>query len=96
MATLKPLSDRVVVERSEAEEKTSGGIVLPDTARDKQKKGTVVAVGPGKRLEDGKVVAPEVRVGDRVIFGAYAGMEVKVDGKEFLILNESEILGTIG
>ena len=96
MATLKPLSDRVVVERSEAEEKTSGGIVLPDTARDKQKQGTVVAVGPGKRLEDGKVVAPEVRIGDRVVFGAYAGMEVKVDGKEYLILNESEILGTIG
>jgi chaperonin GroES len=96
MAKLKPLSDRVVVERSEAEEKTPGGIVLPDTAKDKQKKGTVVAVGPGKTLDSGTVAAPQVRVGDRVVFGAYAGTEVKIDGKEYLILNESEILGTIG
>lgn len=96
MAKLRPLGDRVVVERSEAEEKTAGGIVLPDTAKDKQKQGRVIAVGPGKRLDDGTVVAPEVKVGDRVVFGAYAGSEVKLDGKELLILNESEILGVLG
>jgi len=95
MAELKPLYDRVVVERSEAEEKTAGGIVLPDTAKDKQKKGKVVAVGIGQQLESGKVVPLEVKKGDVVVFGAYAGSEVKVDGKELLILKESEILGIV-
>ena len=92
MAKLKPLRDRVVVERSQAEEKTAGGIVLPDTAKDKPKQGTVVAVGTGKQLDDGKVVPVGVKKGDKVLFGAYAGSEVKIDGKEYLILNESEIL----
>lgn len=95
MASLKPLFDRVVVERSQAEEKTAGGIVLPDTAKDKPKQGTVVSVGTGHALESGKVVALEVKTGDRVLFGAYAGTEVKVDGKEFLILKESEILAVV-
>ena len=96
MPTLKPLYDRVVVERSQAEEKTRGGIVLPDTAKDKPKQGRVVSVGTGRVLDDGKVAPVEVKKGDRVVFGAYAGMEVKVDGKEYLILKESEILAVLG
>jgi len=95
MATLKPLYDRVVVERSQAEEKTEGGIVLPDTAKDKPKQGKVVCVGTGRVLEDGKVVPLAIKKGERVVFGAYAGMEVKVDNKEYLILKESEILGVL-
>ena len=95
-ASLKPLRDKVVVERSEAEEKTSGGIVLPDTAKDKPKQGTVIAVGPGRVLDNGEVKALEVKKGDRVLFGGYAGSEVKVDGKDLLILSESEILAVIG
>jgi len=83
---LKPLRDKVVVERSEAEQKTAGGILLPDTAKDKPKEGTVVAVGPGRVLEKG----------DRVLFGGFAGSDVKIDGKEYLILSESEILAVIG
>ncbi len=96
MASLKPLRDKVVVERSEAEQKTAGGILLPDTAKDKPKEGTVVAVGPGRVLESGEVKALEVKKGDRVLFGGFAGTEIKVDGKELLILSESEILAVIG
>jgi chaperonin GroES len=96
MASLKPLRDKVVVERSEAEEKTAGGIVLPDTAKDKPKQGTVMAVGPGRVLENGEVKALEVKKGDRVLFGSYAGTEVKVDGKDYLIMNESDILAVLG
>lgn len=96
MASLKPLRDKVVVERSEAEEKTAGGIVLPDTAKDKPKQGTVIAVGPGRVLENGEVKALEVKKGDKVLFGSYAGSEVKVDGKDYLIMNESDILAVIG
>ena len=96
MASLKPLRDKVVVERSEAEQKTAGGILLPDTAKDKPKEGTVVAVGPGRDLENGEVKALEVKKGDRVLFGGFAGSEVKLDGKELLILSESEILAVIG
>jgi len=84
-----------VVERSEAEEKTSGGIVLPDTAKDKPKQGTVIAVGPGRLLDTGEVKALEVKKGDRVLFGGFAGTEVKIEGKEYLILGESEILAVI-
>jgi chaperonin GroES len=94
-ASLKPLRDKVVVERSEAEEKTSGGIVLPDTAKDKPKQGTVIAVGPGRVLDNGEVKALEVKKGDRVLFGGFAGSEVKISGKEYLILSESEILAVI-
>ena len=94
--SLRPLDDRVVVEPLEAEEKTSGGILLPDTAKDKPKEGTVVAVGPGRVLDNGEVKALEVKKGDRVLFGGFAGSEVKLDGKELLILSESEILAVIG
>src|SRR5258706_14726236 len=93
---LKPLRDKVVVERSEAEQRTAGGILLPDTAKDKPKEGVVVAVGPGRVLENGETRALEVKKGDKVLFGGYAGSEVKLDGKEYLILSENEILAVIG
>ena len=92
MASIKPLRDKVVVERNEAEEKTAGGILLPDTAKDKPRQGTVVAVGSGRILENGDVRKLEVKKGDKVLFGGYAGSEVKIEGKELLILSESEIL----
>ncbi|MBI2899194.1 MAG: co-chaperone GroES [Planctomycetes bacterium] len=95
MAALKPLRDKVVVERAEAEEKTAGGIVLPDTAKDKPKQGTVVSVGPGRVLENGEIKPLEVKKGERVLFGAFAGSEVKLNGKEYLVLSESEILAVI-
>ncbi len=95
MASLKPLRDKVVVERSEAEEKTAGGILLPETAKDKPKQGTVIAVGSGRVLDNGETKPLEVKKGDRVLFGAYAGSEVKVDGHEYLIMPESEILAVI-
>ena len=95
MASLKPLRDKVVVERSEAEEKTAGGILLPETAKDKPKQGQVVAVGSGRVLDSGEQKALEVKKGDRVLFGAYAGSEVKVDGHESLIMAESEILAIV-
>jgi chaperonin GroES len=94
-AKLNPLRDRLVVERSEAEEKTSGGILLPDTAKDKPKQGTVVAVGPGRTLDDGSVHPLEVKVGDRILFGAYAGNEVKIGTTEYLVMNESDVLAVI-
>lgn len=89
---LKPLSDRVVLKPVEAEEKTKGGIVLPDTAKDKPQEGEVVAVGPGKILDNGTKLEPEVKVGDRVIYSKYSGSEIKVDGEEYLIVRESDIL----
>ncbi|OHB69662.1 MAG: co-chaperone GroES, partial [Planctomycetes bacterium RBG_16_43_13] len=92
MVALKPLRDKVVVERSEAEERTAGGIVLPDTAKDKPKQGLVVSVGTGRVLDNGTVQPLEVKKGDKVLFGSYAGTEVKIDGKEYLIIPESEIL----
>ena len=95
MAALKPLRDKVIVERAEAEEKTAGGIVLPDTAKDKPKQGTVISAGPGRVLENGEVKPLEVKKGDRVLFGAFAGSEVKLSGKEYLVLGESEILAVI-
>ncbi len=89
---LKPLSDRVVLKPVKAEEKTKGGIVLPDTAKDKPQEGEIVAVGPGKVLDNGTKLAPEVKVGDRVIYSKYSGSEIKVDGEEYLIVRESDIL----
>lgn len=89
---IKPLNERVVVKPITAEEKTKGGIVLPDTAKDKPQEGEVVAVGPGRILENGTRVPPEVKVGDRVIFSKYSGTEIKIDGEEYLILRESDIL----
>ncbi|MBA2876903.1 co-chaperone GroES [Thermaerobacillus caldiproteolyticus] len=93
---LKPLGDRVVIELVETEEKTASGIVLPDTAKEKPQEGKVVAVGTGRVLDSGERVAPEVAVGDRIIFSKYAGTEVKYEGKEYLILRESDILAVIG
>jgi chaperonin GroES len=95
MAKLRPILDKIVVERLEAEEKTAGGIVLPDTAKDKPQEGKVIAVGPGKVLDSGKIREPEVKRGDRVIFGSYAGTEVKIEGKSFLILSDSEVLAVV-
>lgn len=92
---IRPLADRVVVKPAEAEEKTAGGIILPDTAKEKPIEGTVVAVGPGKTSEDGKLIKPEVKVGDRVLYGKYSGTEVTIDGEEYLIMRESDIFGII-
>ena len=96
MATkIRPLQDRVIVKRLEEEQTTKGGIIIPDTAKEKPIEGEVVAVGSGKVLEDGKVRTPDVKKGDRVLFGKYAGTEVKLDGVEHLILREDDILGVI-
>jgi chaperonin GroES len=92
---LQPLDDRIVIKRLEAEEKTAGGIVLPDTAKEKPQKGEVIAAGPGKLLENGKRAAMEVKVGDTVLFGKYSGTEVKVAGEECLILRESDLLAKL-
>ncbi|MCZ7645478.1 MAG: co-chaperone GroES [Planctomycetota bacterium] len=93
---LQPLDDRVVVRRLEAEEKTAGGIVLPDTAKEKPQRGEVVSAGPGKLLDNGKRGKLEVSVGDKVLFGKYSGSEVKVGGEELLIMRESDILAKLG
>lgn len=92
---VRPLQDRVLVKRVESETRSAGGIIIPDTAKEKPLEGIVIAVGNGKRLEDGSRVAPEVKEGDRVLFGKYAGTEVKVDNVEHMILKESDILGII-
>ncbi len=92
---IKPLADRVIVKPAEAEEKTSGGIILPDTAKEKPIEGTVVAVGPGKTGDDGKVIKMEVKVGDRVLYGKYSGTEVTIGGEEYLIMRESDIFGIV-
>ena len=91
----RPLHDRVVVKRIDAEEKTKGGIIIPDTAKEKPIEGEVVAVGNGKVMDDGTVKKVDVKVGDRVLFGKYSGTEVKIDGEERLILREDDILGVI-
>ncbi len=93
--TLAPLGDRVLVERLEAEEWTSGGIVLPDSAKEKPIQGKVVAIGEGRRTDTGKQVALEVKPGDRILFGKFAGTEVKVDGEEYLIMKEDDILAIV-
>jgi chaperonin GroES len=97
MAKLKfrPLHDRVVVKRIDAEEKTKGGIIIPDTAKEKPQEGEVVAVGPGGRDESGKLIPIELKSGDRVLFGKWSGTEVKLDGDELLIMKESDIMGVI-
>ena len=91
----RPLHDRVVVRRLEQEEKTAGGIIIPDTAKEKPIEGEVLAVGNGKILEDGKVRALDIKVGDRVLFSKYAGTEIKIDGQEHLMMREEDILGVI-
>jgi chaperonin GroES len=92
----RPLHDRVVVRRIEAEEKTAGGIIIPDTAKEKPQEGEVVAVGAGARDENGKVVALDVKAGDRVLFGKWSGTEVRIDGQDLLIMKESDIMGIVG
>jgi len=92
---LKPLADRVVVKPSAAEEKTKGGIILPDTAKEKPVVGEVVAVGPGKISDDGKKIVPEVKVGDKVLYGKYSGTEVTIEGEEFLIMREADIFAIV-
>ena len=91
----RPLHDRVVVRRLEGEEKTKGGIIIPDTAKEKPMDGEVIAVGPGARGEDGKLHALDVKKGDKIIFGKWSGTEVKIDGEELLIMKESDIMGII-
>ncbi len=93
--TFRPLHDRVVVRRIEADEKTSGGIIIPDTAQEKPMQGQIVAVGPGGRDEAGKLVALDVKAGDVVLFGKWSGTEVKIDGEDLLIMKESDIMGVI-
>ncbi|MFK8252538.1 co-chaperone GroES [Ancylobacter terrae] len=97
MAKLKfrPLHDRVVVKRLDAEEKTAGGIIIPDTAKEKPSQGEVLAVGPGARDEAGKLVALEVKAGDKVLFGKWSGTEVKIDGQDLLIMKETDIMGIV-
>jgi chaperonin GroES len=91
----RPLHDRVVVERITAEEKTAGGIIIPDTVKEKPQQGKVIAVGPGARDESGKLVPVDVKAGDRVLFGKWSGTEVKIDGTEYLIMKESDIMGVL-
>jgi chaperonin GroES len=94
--TIVPLNDKIVVERLEADDKTAGGIILPDTAKEKPKQGKVLAIGEGKPLDSGKRAAFQVKVGDKVLFTSYAGNEVNVDGKEYLVMTEDDVLAVVG
>jgi chaperonin GroES len=91
----RPLHDRVVVRRVESEEKTAGGIIIPDTAKEKPQEGEIVAVGPGGRDETGKLIPLDVKTGDRILFGKWSGTEVKIDGEDYLIMKESDVMGVI-
>ena len=95
MMKIRPLSDRIVVKRIEEQETIRSGIIIPDSAKEKPQEAEVIAVGPGKRLEDGKVVPVDVRVGDRILFGRYSSSDIQVDGEEYLIMREDEILGVV-
>jgi chaperonin GroES len=96
MATkIRPLHDRVIVERLEAEERSAGGIIIPDTAKEKPQEGKVIAVGKGKHREDGTLIPMEVKAGDRILFSKYAGSEVKIDGHDYIIMREDDILGVL-
>jgi len=92
---IRPLYDRIVVKRIESQEQMQGGLYIPDTAKEKPQEGEVVAVGKGKRLEDGKVVALDVQKGDRILFGKYSGSDIKLDNEEYLIMREDEVLGIL-
>jgi chaperonin GroES len=92
---IRPLYDRIVIKRIEEKETVQGGIIIPDTAKEKPQEGEVVAIGQGKRLEDGKLIPLDVKVGDRILFGKYSGSEIKLDGEELLIIREDEVLGVI-
>ena len=94
--SFRPLHDRVLVRRVEAEEKTAGGIIIPDSAKEKPQEGEVVSVGPGARDEDGKHIAMDLKAGDRILFGKWSGTEVKINGEDLLIMKESDILGIVG
>jgi chaperonin GroES len=91
----RPLHDRVVVRRIEAEEKTKGGIIIPDTAKEKPQEGAVIGVGPGGRDESGKLIPIDLKVGDRILFGKWSGTEIKLDGEELLIMKESDVMGVV-
>ena len=95
MASFKPLHDRVLVRRVQSEEKTKGGLIIPDTAKEKPAEGEVVATGEGARKDSGELIAPAVKAGDRILFGKWSGTEVSLDGQEYLIMKESDILGII-
>jgi chaperonin GroES len=95
MASFKPLHDRVLVRRVQSEEKTKGGLIIPDTAKEKPAEGEVIAVGEGARKDSGELIAPSVKAGDRILFGKWSGTEVTLDGEELLIMKESDILGII-
>jgi len=92
---IRPLHDRLIVERLEEETKTASGIIIPDTAKEKPQQGKVIAAGKGKKTEEGKLIAMDVKVGDKVLFGKYAGTEVKIEGKEYLMMREDDIMGII-
>lgn len=92
---IRPLNDRLIVRRSQEEERTKGGIIIPDSAKEKPIQGDVVAVGKGRRLEDGKVIPMDVKTGDKVLFGKYAGTEIKIDGDEYLMMREEDVLGIV-
>jgi chaperonin GroES len=92
---IRPLHDRIIVERLEEETKTAGGLIIPDTAKEKPQQGKVIAVGKGKKTEDGKVLPLDVKVGDKILFGKYAGTEIKIEGKEFLMMREDDVLGVV-
>jgi len=92
---IRPLGDRILVKRIQEEEKTKGGIIIPDTAKEKPQEGKVVAVGKGKTTEEGKLIVPDVKAGDRILFSKYSGSEVKIEGEEHLILREDDILGVL-
>jgi chaperonin GroES len=92
---IRPLQDRIIVKRIDEEEKTAGGIIIPDTAKEKPQEGKVVAVGKGRTADDGKLIKPDVKKGDRILFGKYSGSEVTIDGKEHLIMREDDVLGVI-
>ena len=92
---IKPLHDRVVVRALEADEKTAGGIIIPDTAKEKPSEGEIVAVGSGARTEDGKIIKLDVQIGDRVLYGKWSGTDIKIDGEDLLIMKESDIMGVI-
>jgi len=92
---IRPLQDRIIVKRIHEEEKTSGGIIIPDTAKEKPQEGKVVAVGKGRVGDDGKVIALDLKKGDRILFGKYSGSEVKIDGTEYLIMREEDVLGVV-
>jgi chaperonin GroES len=92
---IRPLHDRIIVERVEEETKTAGGLIIPDTAKEKPQQGKVIAIGKGKVTEDGKLLGMDVKVGDRILFGKYSGTEIKIEGKEYLMMREDDVLGVI-